>query len=275
MCRLLCILCARVLRQSGQSCGEIVMKAPGCRGQSGTYWIENATAQIEEIFCDMETLGGGWERIAAFQASATTQCPSAEFVTFELNSKLLCTNAGNTVDIHYTPSVSFSEILGAVSAYASGSVYAFRPDHSLLKSKEFKDRFIDGVAVMLDDSSGALKHIHSYGVGNLLNAQSTGAKVHAGCSSYGADSPLSIIGPNHLCALLDTDEEVRGSNPVAFTDMSDELCGLLPRTCARPSASFHHQLPKDYDPTHTQIVLRIVSQYPGEVVLSSYDIYVR
>ncbi len=223
----------------------------------------------------METLGGGWERIAEFEASAITSCPSENLLTFELNGRQLCSNNGTIVDIRFTPLTSFSEVRGTVSAYATGDLHAFRPSYSFLNARDFHGRFVDGVAFMLDDSSGAYKHIYSYGVGNFLNAQSSGAKKDAGCNSYGANNPISVISPNYMCSLIDTGNEAGASNPIPFGDLNDELCSVLPRTCARPSAWFHHQLPKDYEPMNTEIVLRVSSQYPGEIMLSSYAFYVR
>lgn len=227
------------------------------------------------MFCDMVTLGGGWERVAQFEASAMTTCPSDEFQTFGVNGIQLCSNNGTIVDVRITPSTTFSEIIGAASAYASGNLYAFRPDYSLLKSREFHGRFMDGVAVMLDDTSGALKHVYSYGIGKMYHAEAGGAKVDSACNSFGASNPLSAIGSNYMCSLIDTDNEAGASNPLSFGDLSDELCVVYPRTCARPSAWFHRQLTKDYDATDTQIVLRLLSQYPGEIMLGSYVIYVR
>jgi len=95
----------------GQSCSEILLAAPECRGQSGQFWIENATAQAVEVYCDMVALGGGWERVALFDASNSLQCPGT-LNPHVFNGTTLCSNGGATAEVRFIPTAPFSEMRG-------------------------------------------------------------------------------------------------------------------------------------------------------------------
>lgn len=48
------------------SCQEILIFNPGCYGLSGVYWIQcNGSAQVQQVYCDMDTLQDGWMRVAS------------------------------------------------------------------------------------------------------------------------------------------------------------------------------------------------------------------
>ena len=259
---------------SGQSCLHIVMKAPGCRGQSGVFWIENATALPVEVYCDMETQGGGWERVATFEASATTECPSENLMPEILqNGVAVCSNNGSIVDIHFTSTAIFSELKGAVSAYANeAALDGFYPHQSSTLSYDIDGHFMDGVAVMLDDHSGYPKFVYGYGVSHYSNTSPTS---DASCNSYSASDPNTIIGPHYKCAVVQEANTAYTLEPLPFSDLNDELCEVLPRTCADPSASFYRQLGTDYTPSDADVVLKVLSEPPSTILLKSYSIYVR
>ena len=256
----------------GRSCSEILLTAPECRGQSGQFWIENATAaEAIEVYCDMIALGGGWERVALFDASYSLQCPGT-LDPYSFDGTTLCSNSGTTAEVRFIPTASFSEMRGTVSAYVAGDVNAFLPHLSPFLQLEINGHFMDGVAVMLDDRSGHLKHVHGFGVGRLENVA---IKLDTTCPSYGAKPPISIVGPNYACALLQSQDLISSADPHAYGDLNSELCGTIPNACVSPSSWFHRQLPNDYYPDAVEIVLRVLSEHPSEIILKYFSLYTR
>ena len=257
---------------SGRSCAEILVSAPGCRGQSGQYWIENATAHAVEVYCEMATLGGGWERIALFNASATVSCPEGTLAPQVVDGATLCSNNGAIAEVHFTPVAPFSELRGAVSAYVTGDPDAFSPYLSPILQLDIQGRFMDGVAIMLDDQTGYLKHVYSYGVGRL---ESVATELDSTCPSFGARPPISVIAPNYACALLRSQDLLGSSTPHTYGDLDNDLCSTIPNTCLRPSSWFHRQLANDYYPSNVEIVVRVLSQNPTEILLKHLFLYTR
>ena len=243
----------------------------------------------------MVTLGGGWERITVFDASTPpSQCPSQILLPYSYDGALLCSNNGSLADIRYSPIAPFSEMRGTVSAYAAGNLEAFLPKLSTLWSRNINGHFMDGIAVLLDDYSGYLKHVYAFGVGNYENTFDipgvpTNIKLDTTCPSHGARPPNSIIGVNYACALLTSEQllnEVEGAQPTAtpFGDMAQELCVSTDEsgsatsptnTCVRPSAWFHRQLPTDFSSSNAEIVLRLLSEFPSKIFLRYFELYTR
>lgn len=255
----------------GQSCSEILLAAPECRGQSGQFWIENATAQAVEVYCDMVALGGGWERVALFDASNSLQCPGT-LNPHAFNGTTLCSNSGVTAEVRFIPTAPFSEMRGTVSAYVAGDLEAFLPYLSPFLQLDINGHFMDGVAVMLDDQSGHLKFVHAFGIGRLENVA---IKLDTTCPSYGAKPPISIIGSNYACALLRSQDLISSADPHAYGDLNSEICNTLPNTCVSPSSWFHRQLPNNYYPGEVEIILRVLSESPSEILLKYFSLYTR
>lgn len=223
----------------------------------------------------MDTLGGGWERVAHFQsASSLTECPSPDLALVPFSGTLLCSNNGTAANITLTPTAPFSEVRGTISAYAIGDVKGFLPNLSPLQSREFNGNFIDGVAVMLDDRSGFLKHVHSEAAGRIENVPYM-TRIDATCPSVGAKPPTSIIGPHYGCSLLDSQTLLDSANPLPFGELSESLCTVRPEACVRPSAWFHRQLPVEVTPDEADLLLRVLSELPNEILLHRYQLYTR
>ena len=110
------------------SCRDIVHWSPACMGQSGLYWLHNATSgSDEQLWCDMETMGGGWERVIDFQASTTVPVCPYSLTPHSHGGQYLCSNNGGVVEGRIrVASNSFTELRGSLGAFVDGQFLRFR-----------------------------------------------------------------------------------------------------------------------------------------------------
>lgn len=223
----------------------------------------------------MDTLGGGWERVIDFHASQLLpDCPSL-FLPLSYNGTYLCSNNGGIIEMRYTVvGKSFSEFRGSVVAYASGELFAFSPGFSSQQSRDINGHFVDGVAVLVDDQTAHLKHIHSFGIGNYEHTDDV-ILQHASCPGYGSPTPSSVLGSHYTCALLRVENILSGSHPLPVWDLNTDYCESVQRLCTQPSAWFYRQVARNYLSNNTELVVKVMSQFPGVIALRDLTVYVR
>lgn len=201
-------------------------------------------------------------------------CPSS-FLPLSYNGTYLCSNNGGIIEMRYTAvGESFSEFRGSAVAYASGDLFAFSPGFSSQLSRDINDHFVDGVAVLVDDQTAHLKHIHSFGIGNYEHTEDV-ILQRATCPGYGSPAPSSVVGSHYTCALLRVENLLSGSHPLPVWDLNADYCESVQRLCTQPSAWFYRQVARDYLSGSTGLVVKVMSQSPGVITLRDLTVYVR
>jgi len=160
---------------------------------SGDYTIDpdgNGGKIPVEVYCDMDTDGGGWMRIADVDASKG-KCPigwvytNLPKVCFRLASHAGCKSAYFT-----NHGVSYKEIRGYAKAYQFYSMDAFH----MYKPKSIDGTYVDGLS--LTYGSGPRKHIWTYAVG--ISQDGYYPNYNCPCAYYPGGSPW-FIGGDYYC----------------------------------------------------------------------------
>ena len=212
--------------------------------------------------------------MADFTASTTVPVCPYSLSPLTHDGMFLCSNAGGVVEgVIQITGESFSEVRGSLSAFVDGDFSGFLRNPPTEQGMD--GHFLDGISIFIrEESSPFLKHIHSFVLGNYENIDDVFLKT-ATCPGYGASSPNSVIGPHYSCALVKSDNQLSGSQPLAVWEMSAEYCSSDQRMCTSPSGWFHRHLAREYRSDSSEIVVKFMTQSPAHVALQHFTLYVR
>ena len=145
----------------GQNCQDIIRMNPGCFGMSGYYWVNCSSSGTVQVYCDMESLQGGWIRAASENFTSGTGCLCG-WQNITVNGQTYCTVASNDQDASWTIDTicPYSEIRGYVLVDQRGRAEAFFSNPSATNRAD--DIFVDGVVFLTNTS---LSHLFTYAVG--------------------------------------------------------------------------------------------------------------
>ena len=225
----------------------------------------------------MDTSGGGWERVVNFVASTTVPVCPFSLTPHPHQGTFLCSNGGGVaMGVVRAAGETFSEVRASLSAFVEGDFTGFLRNPSMGQPSFGMDgHFLDGISILLrEDSSPYLRHVHSFVVGNYENINDVFMKT-ATCPGYGGSSPNSVIGQHYSCAVVKSDNQLSGSQPLPVWDMSDAYCASDQRMCTRSSDWFYRRLARQYKSDSTEIVLQVMSQSPAHIALYHLTIYIR
>lgn len=169
-----------------KSCAQILLENPNAKSGEVTIFPNGLQGNPIEVFCDMDTDGGGWTRILSVGVGKT-RC----FGDFTLNPDGYCVKNTRLLSFNVsTLGIPFSEIRGGVSAYQSGSNDGFR---RYVGGSGINDTYVDGISFTYTDSSSSRQHVFTYAIGQSQagNRQS--------CPDIGGDSPPPFVGSNFYC----------------------------------------------------------------------------
>lgn len=155
-----------VMSDPAESCSAVLKKNRGCFAVSGYYWVQcgNMSTPVQ-VYCDMESLNGGWMRIANENFSnSSVSCPCNWTSTTE-NSMSYCTVIDNEEQGLWTIDniCPFTEVRGQVSIDQKGSPDAFYT--SLGTIKDIDENYVDGVSVTYGTGGTDRQHLFTYAVG--------------------------------------------------------------------------------------------------------------
>ncbi len=155
----------------GNSCLDIVNVSPSCFGTSGFYWIQcyNMTSAVQ-VYCEMETLQGGWIRIASEVFTSGSSC-CCGWVQVTIQGTTFCTVADGTTQAswHIDNICPYSEIRGYVSLSQRGASEGFHETGTTIDSN-----YVDGISFTYGASPNR-QHIFSYGAANDVANDANGA----------------------------------------------------------------------------------------------------
>ena len=228
---------------------------------------------------DFNALGGGWERVASFDASVDTSCPG-DMGVYQIGSLRLCTNNNVSSNItsatYYPVQETYSQVRGLMTAYTSGQGYSFRLAGNFL-NYNLNQVYMDGISLGIVDSSGFTKHIHSDVIGYKLSEQdykscySTAQHVALHQHVIGKDSTCFMMWPSSIMPLTGVfDPDMK-----YFGDTWTGVCDNGGYYCRHPRKHFYKILGKELSSADNPLMVRLMSRSVLVLGLNSLDIQVR
>ena len=196
------------MNYTGQSCEDIYAKNPEIRSQPGFYLISN-----QWVFCNMTAIaisnyrstcagvGGGWTRVAHFNANSGDDCPSGwikDNLTYHLGTDYYCRPLARKTRRNFCYStkfsiptgISYTSVCGRVQGYQKGLTSGFQ---SAQQNRTLDEAYVDGVSIT--HGSEPRHHIWTYAVGRAQYRHRWGCP----CVSNAAPRPPSYINDNYYC----------------------------------------------------------------------------
>eukprot|EP00117_Sycon_ciliatum_P012229 scpid75060/ scgid13379/ len=156
--------------------------------ESGYYWIVGQAAELKLVYCEMRRHGGGWTRAFHFNVTSQGKCPGG-FRPLVVQGVKMCTK-GDENYVYERPGVHFSEVMGYVTGYKSGTPDAFWNK----QSASGDSKYVDGVGIYAGHQRSPIYTLAA-GFG-VVEAAYTSAM----CPCNGGHSPPSFVGTNYMCS---------------------------------------------------------------------------
>ena len=160
---------------------------------SGTFTIDSdgdGGLDPVEVFCDMQTDGGGWTRVANVDAQKGI-CPGGWVYT---NIPKVCFRLANGAGCKSASfdnyGIGYQEVRGYAKAYQFYSMDAFH----MYKPKNIDGTYVDGLSITY--GSNPRKHIWTYAVG--LSQDGYYPNNNCPCAKYPGSSP-AFVGGYYYC----------------------------------------------------------------------------
>lgn len=227
----------------------------------------------------MSALGGGWERVAYFNSSASSTCPGS-MSNYTIGSLHLCTNnvTSRITSASYTPlTTSYSQVMGLMTGYTSEAGFGFAPEGSRVTN--LQDVYMDGISLGITDSSNFIKHVHSTVVSDY--SQSVTDSKYS-CYVYGQNNAYIpyVVGKDHTCSVLTSTMYMPLNGSASdtmqyFGDQWNGVCEDMSFYCRHVHRYFFKTLPKMLTSSDNMLTVRVMSHSNITIGLNHLELYVR
>ena len=153
-----------------RTCREVAVKNQYCIHESALRWIDcgDGGEALEQVYCDMSHMGGGWQRLAKLNFTSSDPCPAnSTWMPVSVDGLDYCSTVNGYTEARWIlyPKCSFSEISGYVLADQRGRMEGFYV--SPTQTRTLYEHYVDGVSITYGagNSSSVRQHIFTYAVG--------------------------------------------------------------------------------------------------------------
>ena len=252
------------------SCAALSPSSP-----SGYYRVRVSNGSVVRVYCDMTLscggVTGGWMRVAELNMTDTSQqCPSNLVKKNDSNIRRCeAMDAGCHQTLYSTQNIRYTKACGRITAYAYGSIDAFRQYYYNQGTTTINSIYVDGVSLT---HGNPRQHIWTFAAALDRNNNVIGGRSsHCPCQfEENPFDPPPFVGEDYFCD-AGNEEYMPGENGLQtdpLWDGTDCLC------CDSDSAPwFYKQLPqptaddiemrvcKDEDHTNENIAIELVNIY--------------
>ena len=252
------------------SCAALSPSSP-----SGYYWVRASNGSVVRVYCDMTLscggVTGGWMRVAELNMTDTSQQCPGDLMEINDNNLRRCEtmNAGCHQTLYSTQNIRYAKVCGRITAYAYGSIDAFRQYYYNRSTTTINSIYVDGVSLT---HGNPRQHIWTFAAAldrndNLIGGRSSHCPCRFDVNPF---DPPPFVGEDYFCD-AGNEEHMFGETGLQtdpLWDGTDCLC------CNSDSAPwFYKQLPqptaddiemrvcKDEDNTNENIAIELVNIY--------------
>ena len=263
------------IRSSMSSCEEILMFHPCV--SSGEYNITNGNGNLQQVYCEMDTLcgGRGWTRLGRLDMTESgRECPS-EFRLYETGGVRACgrkpTDSGKCNSLTISSfGINYTEVCARVIGYQVSSPNAFHVPDGFVDDIDIQ--YIDGVSIT---HGTPRQHIWTLGASRYDTYNADNSRI-CPCAQGSSQKTQSFVGEDYYCESGCTNNLSSGcgANTGLYADdrlWDGENCGPAEVGCCSSTQPWFHKVLDGG--TTDGIELRICSNSGTDVEDTAVELY--